>query len=191
MITLSKRLKKESEEKRKGETVANNGSGGSNNSRRVSVRDRLLVKEIPEMESTLPTTCKVKFDDPNQLHSFNLVISPDEGYWQGGKFKFHLLVMEEYNMVPPKVKCLTKLWHPNINEEGEICLSLLRQNSIDGLGWAPTRTLKDVIWGLNSLFTDLLNFDDPLNIEAAEHHQENKEAFKTKVRDYVQRYAKR
>ncbi len=32
-------------------------------------------------------------------------------------------------MSPPEVKCLTKLWHPNINEDGEICLSLLRQNS--------------------------------------------------------------
>ncbi|OWK05235.1 hypothetical protein Celaphus_00002813, partial [Cervus elaphus hippelaphus] len=71
---------------------------------------------------------------------------------------------------PPKVKCLTRIWHPNITETGEICLSLLREHSIDGTGWAPTRTLKDVVWGLNSLFTDLLNFDDPLNIEAAEHH---------------------
>ncbi|XP_075009858.1 NEDD8-conjugating enzyme UBE2F isoform X10 [Calonectris borealis] len=33
---------------------------------------------------------------------------------------------------------------------------------------------KDVVWGLNSLFTDLLNFDDPLNIEAAEHHLRDK-----------------
>lgn len=54
---------------------------------------------------------------------------------------------------PPTVKCLTKLWHPNISEEGDVCLSILRQNSIDGLGWAPTRRLKDVVWGLNSLFT--------------------------------------
>ncbi|OBS65014.1 hypothetical protein A6R68_06453 [Neotoma lepida] len=77
-------------------------------------------------------------------------------------------------MVPPKVKCLTKIWHPNITETGEICLSLLREHSIDGTGWAPTRTLKDVVWGLNSLFTDLLNFDDPLNIEAAEHHLRDK-----------------
>lgn len=23
---------------------------------------------------------------------------------------------------PPKVKCLTKIWHPNITETGEICL---------------------------------------------------------------------
>lgn len=54
---------------------------------------------------------------------------------------------------PPVVKCLTKLWHPNINEDGDVCLSILRQSSIDGMGWAPTRKLKDVVWGLNSLFT--------------------------------------
>ena len=62
------------------------------------------------------------------------------------KRPFHLLQ-------PPKAQCLTKIWHPNIAESGEICLSLLRQNSYDGLGWAPTRRLKDVLWGLNSLFS--------------------------------------
>ena len=59
--------------------------------------------------------------------------------------------------------------------EGDVCLSILRNSSVgnDGTGWTPARRLKDVIWGLNSLFTDLLNFDDPLNIEAAEHFQVN------------------
>lgn len=56
-------------------------------------------------------------------------------------------------MTPPTVKCLNKIWHPNISEDGDICLSLLRLNSIDGLGWCPTRRLNDIIWGLNSLFT--------------------------------------
>ncbi|XP_068803935.1 NEDD8-conjugating enzyme UBE2F isoform X7 [Struthio camelus] len=50
--------------------------------------------------------------------------------------------------------------------------------------------LKDVVWGLNSLFTDLLNFDDPLNIEAAEHHLRDKEDFRNKVEDYMKRYAR-
>lgn len=54
---------------------------------------------------------------------------------------------------PPTVKCKTKVWHPNINEEGAICLSLLRQSPFDDLGWAPTRRIRDVIWGLNQLFT--------------------------------------
>lgn len=135
-------------------------------------------------------TCKVHFPDPNKLHCFQLTVSPDEGYYQGGKFQFETEVPDAYNMVPPKVKCLTKIWHPNITETGEICLSLLREHSIDGTGWAPTRTLKDVVWGLNSLFTDLLNFDDPLNIEAAEHHLRDKEDFRDKVDEYIKRYAR-
>uniref|UniRef100_A0A2R9BWI3 UBC core domain-containing protein n=1 Tax=Pan paniscus TaxID=9597 RepID=A0A2R9BWI3_PANPA len=115
---------------------------------------------------------------------------PYEGYYQGGKFQFETEVPDVYNMVPPKVRCLTKIWHPNITETGEICLSLLREHSIDGTGWAPMRTLKDVVWGLNSLFTDLLNFDDPLNIEAAEHHLQDKEDFQNKVDNYIKRYAR-
>ena len=51
------------------------------------------------------------------------------------------------------MKCITRLWHPNINETGEVCLSLLRQHSVDGLGWSPIRRLKDVVWGLHALFT--------------------------------------
>ena len=51
--------------------------------------------------------------------------------------------------------------------------------------------LKDVLWGLNSLFTHLLNFDDPLNIDAVEHHLRDKEDFRNKVEDYIKRYARR
>ncbi len=58
MITLTKRLRAEA-------TSASMG--------RVSIRDKLLVKEVQEMESTLPAGCKVKFEDPNALHDFTLV----------------------------------------------------------------------------------------------------------------------
>ncbi|KAM4835856.1 NEDD8-conjugating enzyme UBE2F isoform 2-T2 [Thomomys bottae] len=163
MLTLASKLKRD--DGLKGPRTA---AAASDSTRRVSVRDKLLVKEVAELEANLPY----------------------EGYYQGGKFQFETEVPDAYNMVPPKVKCLTKIWHPNITETGEICLSLLREHSIDGTGWAPTRTLKDVVWGLNSLFTDLLNFDDPLNIEAAEHHLRDKEDFRSKVDDYIKRYAR-
>lgn len=55
-------------------------------------------------------------------------------FLQGGSFKFSINVPPEYNNVPPVVKCLTRVWHPNITEDGAICLSLLRQNSLDGYG---------------------------------------------------------
>ncbi|XP_043277237.1 NEDD8-conjugating enzyme UBE2F-like isoform X2 [Venturia canescens] len=180
MITLRGKLKKEGEV-----------SKTKDFNKRASVRDKLLVKEVQEMEQTLPATCQITFEDPHRLHDFNLLIVPEEGFWANGRFYFHIEISEEYNMTPPKVKCLTKLWHPNINEDGDVCLSILRQNSIDGMGWAPTRKLKDVVWGLNSLFTDLLNFDDPLNRDAAELFIKDKESFRSKVQEYLTQYAKR
>uniref|UniRef100_A0A671DU68 E2 NEDD8-conjugating enzyme n=1 Tax=Rhinolophus ferrumequinum TaxID=59479 RepID=A0A671DU68_RHIFE len=152
MLTLASKLKRDD-----GLKGSRTPATASDSTRRVSVRDRLLVKEVAELEANLPY----------------------EGYYQGGKFQFETEVPDAYNMVPPKVKCLTKIWHPNITETGEICLSLLREHSIDGTGWAPTRTLKD-----------LLNFDDPLNIEAAEHHLRDKEDFRNKVEDYIKHYAR-
>ncbi|XP_052378881.1 NEDD8-conjugating enzyme UBE2F-like isoform X2 [Oncorhynchus keta] len=197
MLTLASKLKRE-----EGVKTGRPPGGPSDSSHRVSIRDRLLIKEVAELEANLPSTCKASFPDENKLHHFQLAVSPDEGYYQSGTFHFEIDVPEAYNMVvrqlrtsshlhlqpifpmflqldwrpplPPKVKCQTRIWHPNIAETGEICLSLLREHSIDGTGWAPTRTLKDVVWGLNSLFTDLLNFDDPLNIDAAEHHLRDK-----------------
>jgi ubiquitin-conjugating enzyme E2 F len=57
MITLTKKLKKEDKECTK----------------RISVRDRLLVKEVQEMEQNLPNTCKIHFPDANVLYEFFLV----------------------------------------------------------------------------------------------------------------------
>ena len=51
------------------------------------------------MEQNLPKTCQVHFEDPNKLHSFLLYISPDDGYWTGGRFKFIIDVPDEYNIV--------------------------------------------------------------------------------------------
>ncbi|RXN02607.1 methyltransferase [Labeo rohita] len=131
--TVTDRKLKREEGVRAGRTPA----GSNDASHRVSIRDRLLIKD----------TCKVTFPDENKLYHFQLAISPDEGYYLGGKFQFEIEVPEAYNMV-------------------------------------------DVVWGLNSLFTDLLNFDDPLNIDAAEHHLRDKEDFRNKVQDFIKNYAR-
>ncbi|XP_067372172.1 NEDD8-conjugating enzyme UBE2F isoform X1 [Channa argus] len=136
MLTLAGKLRRDDGGK------TGRASGASDSTHRVSIRDRLLTKEVAELEANLPSTCKASFPDEDKLHHFQLAVSPDEGYYQSGRFQFEIDVPEAYNMVPPKVRCLTRIWHPNITENGEICLSLLREHSIDGTGWAPTRTLK-------------------------------------------------
>lgn len=86
MITLTRKLKKDP-------SAIHNECV-----KRATIRDRLLVKEAQEMEQNLPATCKVYFSDPNILSEFSLTITPEEGYWKDGKFKFTIYVPEEYNM---------------------------------------------------------------------------------------------
>lgn len=165
---------------------------------RISIRDKLLSQEIKQLEQNLRElpTCKLTFPSTSkngdvEYHEMDLTVKPNTGLYKGGVFKFKITVPPEYNNVPPIVKCLTRVWHPNINEDGSICLSLLRQNSLDGFGWMPTRRIHDVILGLDQLFTDLIDFDDPLNAQAAQQYQSNKEAFAQKVKEYIGKYCTR
>ncbi|EHB05729.1 NEDD8-conjugating enzyme UBE2F, partial [Heterocephalus glaber] len=113
---------------------------------RFSVKKKIsfLLKTLTKLQNRLPLSCSVHFPDPNKLHSFQLTVIPEEDYYQGGNFQFEVKVPEPYNMVPLTVKCLTEIWHPKI-KTGERSLSLLRDYSIDGTGWPPTRTLNDVV----------------------------------------------
>ncbi len=71
-----------------------------------------------------------------------------------------------------------------------MCLSLLRQNALDFTGWTPARSLKDVVWGLVSLFHDLADFHDPLHAAAADQFLQNREAFEKRVHEYIRLYAR-
>lgn len=178
MFKLQQKRKEEAEQKAKPPGLG----------KQMSIRSRFLTQEVSEIQSCLPSTCSIKFDDIDDLRELTVTVQPDEGYWKDGRFVFDLLIPSEYNVKPPVVQCRTKLWHPNITEDGKICLSILREHSLDGTGWLPTRTLKDIVWGLDSLFTDLCDFEDPLNTTAAEQYSVNKAAFQRKVRDYISRF---
>ena len=47
----------------------------------------------------------------------------------GGKFKLELFLTEDYPMVPPKIRFLTKIYHPNVDRLGRICLDVLKSKN--------------------------------------------------------------
>ena len=67
-------------------------------------------------------------------------------FYRGGAFLFSFAVPIAYPHEPPKVKCLTKVYHPNIDLDGNVCLNILRED------WKPVLTVTSIVYGLNFLF---------------------------------------
>ena len=119
-----------------------------------------LQKDIDDLD--LPPTVDL-VGAPKQRgkqHVLSVVISPDEGFYEGGHFKFELAFNDNYPIEPPKVLCLNRIYHPNIDLEGKVCLNILRED------WSPALDLQSVIVGLLFLFLEP-NPRDPLNKDAA------------------------
>ena len=85
---------------------------------------------------------KTHFPDPENILNFTLTIEPDEGMYKGGAFNFSFNINQNFPHDPPKVKCTQKIYHPNIDLEGNVCLNILRED------WKPVLNLNAVIVGL-------------------------------------------
>ncbi|KAG0152352.1 hypothetical protein CROQUDRAFT_649743 [Cronartium quercuum f. sp. fusiforme G11] len=132
-----------------------------------------VQKDITELE--LPSTMATHFPDPSDLLNFTLTINPDEGMYKGGSFVFTFAINLNYPHEPPKVKCTQKIYHPNVDIEGNVCLNILRED------WKPVLNLNAVIVGLQYLFLEP-NADDPLNKEAANDLRIDRVTFERNVR---------
>ena len=130
------------------------------------------IIDIGELDGGKVAT--VTFPKVNDLSNFNVVIKPDSGYWKGATYKFVFVVPSHYPHSPPKVDCKTKIYHPNIDLQGKVCLNILRED------WRPVLDINSVIYGLIYLFYEP-NPDDPLNHEAADLFRKDIKSFERLV----------
>lgn len=85
-------------------------------------------------------------------------------------------------MGPPKVRFLTKIYHPNIDRLGRICLDILKDK------WSPALQIRTVLLSIQGLLS-APNPDDPLDNKIAEHWKTNESQAVATAKEWTLRYA--
>ncbi|VEN42709.1 unnamed protein product [Callosobruchus maculatus] len=118
--------------------------------------------------------------------------NPVEGFSAGliddnDIYRWEVLIIGPPDTLPPKMKFVTEIWHPNIDKNGDVCISILHEPGDDKFGyekaserWLPVHTVETILISVISMLADP-NDESPANVDAAKEWRESYSEFKRKV----------
>ncbi|EJT82463.1 hypothetical protein GGTG_02436 [Gaeumannomyces tritici R3-111a-1] len=113
---------------------------------------------------------------------------PPHSAYQGGIFHAAMTFDSHYPFLPPKLRLLTKIYHPNIDVDGKVCMDSLERLEARDAGWGPHMHISNILTGLTSLLTDP-GVDDPLVPEIAQTYVLDRELYNHNARMVTAKYA--
>uniref|UniRef100_A0A8D2B3L2 E2 ubiquitin-conjugating enzyme n=1 Tax=Sciurus vulgaris TaxID=55149 RepID=A0A8D2B3L2_SCIVU len=94
-----------------------------------------IQKELTDLQRDPPAQCSAGPVGDDLFHWQATIMGPNDSPYQGGVFFLTIHFPTDYPFKPPKVAFTTKIYHPNINSNGSICLDILRSQ------WSPALTV--------------------------------------------------
>ena len=110
------------------------------------------------------------------------ICGPEDSPYEGGVFHLKINFPNNYPFKPPKITFITKIYHCNIDVQGEICLDILKEH------WSPALTISKVLLSICSLLNDP-NPDDPLNLDIGILYRRNRKKYNEIAKEYTIKYA--
>ncbi|KAG1767757.1 ubiquitin-conjugating enzyme/RWD-like protein [Suillus occidentalis] len=144
-----------------------------------------INKELIDLGRDPPSSCSAGPVGDNMFlmasNNHGPRMSTDSPY-SGGVFFLTITFPTDYPFKPPKVSFRTKIYHPNINANGSICLDILRDQ------WSPALTISKVLLSICSMLTDP-NPDDPLVHDIAHLYKTDRTRYEATAREWTRKYA--
>ena len=141
-----------------------------------------IQKELADLSKDPPANCSAGPSGADMFHWQATIMGPSDSPYQGGIFSLDIRFPTDYPFKPPKCIFTTKIYHPNINSNGSICLDILKDQ------WSPALTIGKVLLSISSLLTDP-NPDDPLVPEIANIYKNNRAQYDYNAREWTKKYA--
>jgi ubiquitin-conjugating enzyme E2 D/E len=150
--------------------------------RKLNVIDKQILLLEQNAETTKLSITLISADD---LRHYQATIrGPVDSPFEDGMYLLDVKLASEYPFKPPKITFLTRIFHPNIREDGAIYLSKLYDE------WNPTLTIEKVLLSIQSLLTSPdTNVLMTGNKEAARLYLQDRNKYDQHVRLYTQKYA--
>lgn len=134
-----------------------------------------LLKDIREFEKDKPEGITLEVNEENITDIQASMTGPESTPYEGGIFHVKLVLGSDFPQAAPRGYFLTKIFHPNIAPNGDICVNTLKRD------WKPDTTLKKILMVIRCLLIEP-GPDSALNEEAAVLMQEDFEAYSRRAR---------
>jgi len=142
---------------------------------------RRLTKELVDIrEAGNKVFTNIKVDETNILVWQGLLV-PESPPYNKGAFIIDIIFPAEYPFKPPKVSFRTKIYHPNVDEKGQVCLPIVSAEN-----WKPATKTDQVIQALVQLINDP-EPDHPLRADLAEEYTKDKKKFMKNAEDFTKK----
>ncbi|KAJ8319437.1 hypothetical protein KUTeg_004528 [Tegillarca granosa] len=138
-----------------------------------------LSNEIPEEYGLKAGPLE---EDSTLMHWQAQLPGPEDSPYHGGSFLLRIDFSHDYPFKAPKIKFQTKIFHPNVEDDGEICTNFLHS------GWKPSYSIGYVLLAIASLLLHP-NAEEPADEKIASMYLNNREEFDRKAREYTQLHA--
>ncbi|PLB51690.1 putative glutaryl-CoA dehydrogenase [Aspergillus steynii IBT 23096] len=142
----------------------------------------ILGRAITGVQADPPSSCSAGPAGEDLFHWQATIMGPGDSPYSGGVFFLSIHFPTDYPFKPPKVNFTTRIYHPNINSNGSICLDILRDQ------WSPALTISKVLLSICSMLTDP-NPDDPLVPEIAHVYKTDRPRYEATAREWTRKYA--
>lgn len=145
-----------------------------------------IKREIEKLSENLEKLPGIKIAPTaeNRRYFTGTISGPPGTCFEGGLFHFELFLPAGYPMDPPKVRLLTKIFHPNFDKIGRICLDIIKPQR-----WTPALQIVQVCLSIQQLMGSP-EPSDPLANDVAEVWKTNEALALKTAREWTAKFAK-